>query len=98
MGYWSDRAIELEEERAWARLLLCEVGALKECEYHDTFFAGGANVEDAYKLMNTRVSSGQIALDPGQTRSDLTDLIKAVYVENSGMSSCPICDKNLGPD
>ncbi len=100
MGYWSNKAIELEEERAWARLLLCEVGALKECEYHDgTFFEGGANVEDAYKLMNARVTSGQIALDhPGQTRRDLTDLIKAVYDDNSGMSSCPTCDKNFGPD
>jgi hypothetical protein len=99
MGYWKNKAMEAEEDYDWARSLLVEVGALEECEYHEgTFFEGNEEVTAAYKLANARITSGDYKLKEGQTRRNVTDLILAVYQDNSALSSCPICDKNFGPD
>jgi len=98
MSYWSEKALADQEEYEWARGILCEIGALEECENHPgTFFDGGNDVEGAYKLVNKRVTSGEIKLDKGQSRTDLTDLIKAVYDDNSGLTGCPECEENFGP-
>jgi hypothetical protein len=97
MGHWKNKA--MEEQVEWARDLLCEVGALSECENHEgTYFDGPQDVEAAYRLLNARITSNEIILKPGQTRRDLTNLIKAVYEDNSGLSACPICERNFGPD
>jgi hypothetical protein len=99
MGYWKNKAMENEERYEWARQFLCEVGALKECENHEgTFFDGKIDVTEAYKIANARITSGKIALEDGETRRELTDLIKAVYDDNSGLSGCPTCEKNFGPN
>ena len=98
MGFWKNKAMEQEAEYESARDLLCEVGALEECENHPgTYFDGGTDVTDAYKLANARVSSGEITLKPGQSRRDLTNLIKAVYDDNSGLGGCQECERNFGP-
>ncbi len=99
MGYWKERAVEDQDRNDWARGILCEVGALEECENHDgTYFDGGGDVEEAYRLVNARITSGEIKLAAGETRRDLTDLIKAIYEENSGLDECQECARNFGPD
>lgn len=71
---------------------------LEERENHPgTFFDGGDDVEGAYRLVNQRVTSGEIKLGKDQSRTDLTDLIMAVYDDNSGLTSCAECGENFGP-
>jgi hypothetical protein len=95
MGYWKHKAAKDEENYEWARRLLCEAKVLRECENHlGTYFDGPTDIEAAYRLMNARVSSGEIELEEGQTRRDLTDLLKSAYEDNSGLESCPQCDRN----
>ena len=99
MGYWKEKAAEDAEMYEWARMFLCEAGVLEECENHEgTFFDGSGDIEAAYKIANARITSGEIVLAKGQTRRDLTDLLKSVYEDNSSLSNCPVCDKNFGPD
>lgn len=99
MGYWSDKAMEKEEAWEWAKGVLVEVAALEECENHPgTYFEGYADVEEAYRYVNRKVTSGDIVLKRGQTRKDLTDLIKEVYDDNSALSGCPECEENFGPN
>jgi hypothetical protein len=99
MSFWKNKAMEEQEQYEWARSLLCEVSALEECENHPgNFFEGPDDIEEAYKLSNARITSGEIILKDGQSRRDLTDLIKAVHADNSGLDSCPECDRNFGPD
>src|SRR5689334_21583501 len=64
MGYWKGKGMEEEEDYEWARSLLCEVGALEECENHPgTYFDGSGDVEAAYKLANARITSGELKLN-----------------------------------
>jgi len=99
MGYWKNKSMEDEGDYEWARGLLCDVNALQECENHDgTYFDGPEDVQEAYKRVNAQITSGAFKLKPGQSRRDVTNLIKAVYEDNSGLSKCPICEKNFGSD
>jgi hypothetical protein len=99
MGYWKGRALAQEEECAAARSLLCDAGTLEECEFHPgTFFDASGDLEAAYKLVNSRITSGEITLAPNQTRCNLTDLIKSVYEGTSGVESCQECARTFGPD
>ena len=38
----------------------------------------------------------EIKLRPGQERHNVTDLLKEVYDDNSGLDGCPECDQSLG--
>ena len=85
---------EQEDQEAWAVRFLCEAGVLKECENHDgTYFDGGADLEDAYRLFYSRVTSGQIVLEKGETRREYTDALKSAYDDNSYADGCPTCEK-----
>ncbi|MHC4044852.1 hypothetical protein [Bradyrhizobium sp. 23AC] len=99
MGQAKWEMMKKEEQHEWARTLLCELGILEECENHPgTYFDGDGDVERAYKVVNARISSGEITLKSGQERRDVTDLLKEVYEDNSGLDSCQECDRNFGPD
>ena len=99
MSYWKTKSAEQDEALQSYLELLLEVSALQECENHGgIYFEGSNDVESAYKLANKRVSSGEIVLGPGQSRGDMTDLIKTAYDDNSVLSRCPICEKHFGPD
>jgi hypothetical protein len=99
MGQAKREMMEKEEEYEWARGLLCELGTLEECENHPgTYFDGDGDIAGAYKIVNARIKSGEIALKPDQTTRDVTDLLKQVYEDNSGVDSCQECDRNFGPD
>jgi hypothetical protein len=91
----SERA---QEDYDWALSILCEAKAIDECEVHGTYFEGTEPVEEAHRLVDARITSGELKLEKGQTRGSLTDLIQSVYDDNSGISSCPLCDENFGPD
>jgi hypothetical protein len=99
MGQAKRQLMENEEQYEWARSLLCKLGTLEECENHEgTYFDGDGDLERAYKTANARITSGEIKLRSGQERRDVTDLLKEVYDDNSGLDSCPECDRNFGPD
>lgn len=95
MGYWKNKMMEQQEHYDWAKSILIRVHALQECEAHEDAFDGPAELEEAYKYVNTRITSGEIKLKGGQTRRDVTNLIKSVYDDNSTASECPSCAKNL---
>ncbi len=90
------RTLEDREARyAEALHLLLEVGALKECENHPgTYMDGSGDLVAAYKLANSRITAGAMEVPSGGSRKDVTDMIEAVYGDNSGLSVCPSCEKN----
>lgn len=78
---------------AMAERVLCDVGAVKECEFHEQiYFDGNGDLEAAYKLANSRITSG-MELSGGMRRRDFTDKIKEVYEELSCAHSCWACDR-----
>lgn len=99
MGYWKKVGQDKEADYESARDLLCEAEALEECENHPgTFFEGSEPIESAYKLANAKITSGELELDEGQSRTDITDLLQSVYQDNAGLDGCPECERNFGPD
>lgn len=99
MGQMKREMEEQDDLRELALRLLLEVGALQECENHDgVYYDGGADVQDAYKAANSQITSGTIELPSRCSRRDFTDLVKSVYDDNAGNSSCYVCDKNFADD
>ena len=86
-----------EELRSLSLNVLQAVGLLVECEYHPgTYYDGGqGDLEEAYKLANSRVSKGEIELPGRMSRRDFTDAIKSTYNDNSGIDYCSSCEKNM---
>ena len=90
------RHIEDIEARYRFGLELCmETGALEECENHPGSYYEGDEGEDgleaAYKLANSRITSGKLQME----RREATDAIKDAYEDNSGIDYCPSCDHNM---
>jgi hypothetical protein len=98
VGFWKNKMMEQEDDYNWARGFLCDVGVLEECEAHGDVYNGSVEVVEAYKAMNTAVTSGKLKLKEGQTRRDLTNLLKAVYDDNSNASDCPSCEHAMSKD
>ena len=93
MGQAKKHMEQMEDKRNLAISIAVEAGALEECDRHPgTFTEGGSDVEDAYKLGNLKVSSGELegAFD---SRREMTDLIKEVVDELSG-GECYSCARN----
>jgi hypothetical protein len=77
--------------------VLCGVGAIDECEFHDgTYFDGNGDLEAAYKLVNAKISDGEFKLPSGMTCRDLMDAIKNAYEDLSLAESCWACDEAIG--
>ena len=87
----------LEEQdflRRMAIVVLRNAGVMKECEFHDeVYLEGSGELEDAYKLANSRITKGDIALPAGTTRRDFTDLIKEVYADECAAAECYLCSR-----
>jgi len=99
MGVTKRMLEQREELEQLALTILCEAGALEECDYHSgTYFDGGDDVEEAYKLANARISANEIDLPDDVSRRDFTDIIKGVYEFNSGPDSCPRCTEIFNKD
>jgi len=98
MGRAKEEMLARDGLREHAIRLLVEVDAIQECEIHDECYTEGTgDVEEAYKLANARISSGEIELLPGMTRRNFTDMILEAYNENSS-DECPYCAKNRDSD
>jgi hypothetical protein len=64
---------QLQELERLALAILCQAGALEECDYHrGMYFDGGGDVEEAYKLANAGISTNKI-----ESCQDFTDTINA---------------------
>lgn len=81
-------------------LQICiEVGAIEECEYHPgSYYDGGGDVEDAYRLAASRVKSGKIETSSTETQRTITDAVKAAYEDNYHADGCMSCDKVFNRD
>jgi hypothetical protein len=95
------RMMEAQEDlRQHALDILVETELLEQCDYHPgTYFdGGGGDLQDAYKLANSKVSRGEIELPGNMSRRDFTDVIKETYQDNSGVDSCQSCEKIFSKD
>lgn len=96
MGIVKHMMAEDEALQDAARDILVETGALIECEWHaGSYYDGETDLQDAYKLANSRITSRQIQLPDRISRRDFSDIIKSVYEDNSGINYCASCEKNL---
>ena len=86
---------ELEEHEAKCQVALgiaIEAGVLESCEYHDdTLLEGSSDIEEAYKLGNSKWSKGELS-GIFESRREMTDIIKSV-VEERWAGECPSCAK-----
>jgi hypothetical protein len=99
MSLTKRRLEEREELEQLALSILCDAGALEECDYHsDTYYDGGGDVEDAYKIANARISANEIDLPDDMSRRDFSDIIKSVYENHSGPDGCPACNNIFNKD
>ncbi|TIM22897.1 MAG: hypothetical protein E5Y74_08000 [Mesorhizobium sp.] len=95
MGITKRYLDEIESQYNFSRSFLVKHGTLRECEYHPgIYYDGNGDLESAYKILNAKVTSGEIELEGGKTRRDMTDSLKSVYEDNSGPESCYSCDKH----
>jgi hypothetical protein len=94
MGLTKRLLEEREDLRTTAVGILCDVGALKECEFHDgIYFEGDGDLEGAYRLANSRISKGELELPDDMTRRNFTDEIKKAYEELSLTEACWACER-----
>ncbi len=81
---------EHERKLAIATQIAVEAGALKTCELHDdTYMEGDRDVQEAYKLGNTKFTKGDIAGE-FESRTEMTDYIKRA-VEELASDECGSC-------
>lgn len=93
MGIAKRHMEEMEDKRNLALRIAVDAGVLDECEYHDGTYTEGSNdIEEAYKLGNARITSGELegAFD---SRREMTDLIKEVVTENCS-DECYSCARH----
>jgi hypothetical protein len=94
------RLMEENEALRGEALQIClDVGALEECENHPgSYFDGGEEIQEAYKIANGRITNGEIELPSRISRRDFTDIIKDVYEDNYFAESCTYCQRNMERD
>lgn len=88
------RELEQREELSDLALgVLTEAGVLEECEDHPgVYLDSGEDIEEAYRLANSKITSGNIVLPTGHSRRDFTDIIKNAYSNNCA-DECNSCLK-----
>jgi hypothetical protein len=90
---------EQQEDWGWAQSYLVRKRALRECSDDDgVFYDGPVDIQDIYPQVNAEITRGDIQLRRGQTRRDITHLLKKVYEDNSFNTSCPLCNKRYNDD
>ena len=92
MGFLKHLLAEEEGKRQIALSIAIEAGVIEECDNHDnTFFQGGTDIEDAYKLGNSKWSKGELQ-NIFANRREMTDIIQDVVEENCAFecASCAI--------
>jgi hypothetical protein len=92
MGAVKQAMIQRQDLQRVAVDVLCAVGALKRCEFHeDALMEGNADLEAAYRLANARISRGEIRLPSYWSRRDFTDIIKSMFETSPYIDGCPYC-------
>ncbi len=90
MGYAKNCQIEHDQKRANALDLAIDAGVLKSCPYHTgCTYLSENEIESAYKLADSKWSSGEIS-SFFETSREMIDLIKEV-VEEHGDYYCNPC-------
>ena len=93
MGGAKQMMEEKEAKLCIAMQIALEAGVLKKCEFHENCnYAGGEEIENAYKLANHKYSNGEFK-DVFKNRREMTDIIKEV-VEDEAAEECFVCAKN----
>ena len=84
---------EQEDKRNVAMHIALEANVLDQCEYHDDcVYAGNEEIENAYKLGNSKLSRGELE-GVFKDRREMTDIIKDVVEDHQG-DECFACAKN----
>ncbi len=93
MGQSKRHMEEQERKRDDALAIAIQAGVIEECEFHPgTYYDGGADIEEAYKLGNFLFSQGDVegAFD---SRREMTDFIKEAVEEYHAVDECQCCAK-----
>ena len=98
MGFMKRFGDELRELENWALGFLCDVGTLDYCDIHGVYFEGPNDIETAYRVFNSQVTSGKIILGKDETRRKRTDALKAAYATYGGLEGCGWCAEAFGGD
>lgn len=88
------RRMEANESKKETSLAIAiEAGVLGVCMIHeDTVIGGSGEVEDAYKLGNTKFTAGEIE-GIFESRKEMTDYIKLMCEENAD-GECNQCTRD----
>jgi len=89
---------ELQGQRDIAVEILIKAGVLARCPIHeDIIIAGGADIEDAYKLGNYLFTNGKDEWELQhvfQNPREMTDRIKEMFEYHGGVNECTLCMKD----
>lgn len=84
MGFSKDMMETQESMRRKARKIAVDAGVLSQCEVHEEFFAGGEDIEEAYKLAE------KMAPSEGFDVTEMKKYIEAKVEENC-IDGCVRC-------
>ncbi len=97
MGGAKEQQIHQDDQREVAEEIALKAGVLKRCDAHPFILYGGSlDDKRAYQLGNMMFTNGDLK-DEFEDRKELTDMIKAVILDNSS-DVCSLCEKNLRDD
>jgi len=90
---------ETEGKRSIAEEILIKASVLERCPIHeDIILAGGADIEDAYKLANYLFTNGKDEWElqhAFRDRREMTDTIKEMFEwHGGGADECGLCMKD----
>lgn len=94
------RALEADQDKFnVATEIAIEAGVLERCEYCEAnVFQGGEEVEEAYKLGNTKFTQGELD-GTFADRREMTDAIKAAAESGDHAAECCFhCDEKMSGD
>lgn len=91
------RHMEAQEGKRQVAIQICiEADVLNSCDDHGVVFQGDEDVEEAYKLGNTKFTAGEL----GQTfssRREMTDFIQEVANSGDHAGECCFeCEERFG--
>lgn len=95
MGQAKDKMMRDDENRGWALGIARRAGVLSYCPIHLTHSQALGDIEDAYKLGNSRYSAGELD-GMFESRREMTDCIKEAV--ESCLDQCYECKEFLDND
>lgn len=100
MGGAKHHMEQMEHKNSIATIIATEAGVLEACSVHeDIVFQGHEEIEEAYKLGNTKFSSKDAMVSCFATRQEMTDAIKeAAESGDHGNTQCEVCYARIHRD